>query len=244
MSLIGSFGGGLYIDNVDIEISMSAGFGVLFSRGTTGDLGRSTVKCLADNNSVRAVQIQNGAAPYLFDVTIEDCDTGIFSVNNTATTVYGGISISNARIGITLFQAASFNTRLGLSWGHVFNIDASEQAVSMSGGSQMHIGTPRSNLSDGYDPGVWSGGITVQGNSSLNVAVPVRWSGSGMLVESSSVTMSPVSNDGAINDENSYSSGSGVNPDCRGPSVVNIVNLADPSLNSMASDQDCAVTWQ
>ena len=244
MSLIGSFGGGLYIDNVDIEISMSAGFGVLFSRGTTGDLGRSTVKCLADNNYVRAVQIQNGAAPYLFDVTIEDCDTGIFSVNNTATTVYGGISISNARIGITLFQAASFNTRLGLSWGHVFNIDASEQAVSMSGGSQMHIGTPRSDLSDGYDPGVWSGGITVQGNSSLNVAVPVRWSGSGMLVESSSVTMSPVSNDGAINDENSYSSGSGVNPDCRGPSVVNIVNLANPSLNSMASDQDCAVTWQ
>jgi hypothetical protein len=65
-----------------------------------------------------------------------------------------------------------------------------------------------------------------------------------MSVESSSVTMSPVSSDGAITDESSYASGSGVNPDCRGPSVVNIVNLANPNLNSMAADQDCAVTWQ
>ena len=244
MSLIGSFGGGLYIDNVDIDIGMSAGFGVLFSRGTTGDLGRSTVRCLAGNNSVRAVQIQNGAAPYLFGVTIKDCDTGIFSLNNTATTVYGGITIDNARIGINLFQSASFNTRLGLTWNHVFNIEASEQAVSLSGASQMYIGTALSDLSGGYEPGVWSGGIAVQGNSTLNVAVPVRWSGSGMYVESSSVTMSPISNQGDINDANSYSNGSGVNPDCRGPSVVNIINLAAPDLNSMALDSDCAVTWE
>jgi hypothetical protein len=65
-----------------------------------------------------------------------------------------------------------------------------------------------------------------------------------MYVESSSVTMSPISNQGDINDANSYSSGSGVNPDCRGPSVVNIINLANPDLNSMAVDADCAVTWQ
>lgn len=244
MSLIGSFGGGLYIDNVDVDVGMSAGFGVLFSRGTTGDLGRSTVTCTANNNSVRAVQIQNGAAPYLFGVTIKNCDTGIISMNNTATTVYGGITIENARMGINLLQGASFNTRLGLSLNLVFNIQASEQAVSISGASQMYIGTPLSDLSSSYEPGVWSGGIAVQGNSSLNVAVPVRWSGSGMYVESSSVTMSPVSAEGAIDQANSYSSGSGVNPDCRGPSVVNILNLADPTLNSFAGDQDCAVTWQ
>lgn len=242
MSLIGSFGGGLYIDNVDIDINMSSGFGVLFSRGTTGDLGRSTVTCLADNNSVRAVQIQNGAAPYLFGVTINNCDTGIFSLNNTATTVYGKIDINGARIGIHLFEAASFNTRLG--WNPIVDIEASGQAVTMSGASQMSIGTALDDLSGGYEPGVWSGDIIVGGNSSFKVAVPVRWSGSGMLVESSSVTMSPVSMDGAITDSSSYASGSGVNPDCRGPSVVNIVNLADPSLNSMATDQDCAVTWQ
>jgi len=242
MSLIGSFGGGLYINNVDVDISMSAGFGVLFSRGTTGDLGRSTVTCLASSNTVRAVVIQNGAAPYLYGVTIKDCDTGIMSMNNTATTIYGDITIANARIGINLFQAASLNTRLG--WNPVFNIEASDQAISLSGASQMSIGTPLDDLSGGYEPGVWSGGIVVKGNSSLEVAVPVRWSGSGMLVESSSVTMSPISSDGSITDSSSYASGSGVNPDCRGASVVNILNLADPDLNSMAFDADCSVTWQ
>jgi hypothetical protein len=65
-----------------------------------------------------------------------------------------------------------------------------------------------------------------------------------MYVESSSVTMSPVSSDGEITDSGSYPSGSDVNPDCRGPSVVNIINLANPALNSMALDADCAVTWE
>lgn len=237
MSLVGSFGGGLYIENVDIEVGADSGAGVLFSRGTTGDLGRSTVTCTAAGNSVRGIMVQNGAAPYLYGVTIKDCDTGIFSLNNTATTVYGNVSITSARIGIYLTQNASLNTRIGMN--PTFNIDASAKAVWMSAGSQMTIGTALSDLSDGYGPGVWSGDIAVIENSSLDVVVPVRWVGAEMLVESSHITMSPVTEAGAITDADSYLNAQQVNPDCRGFPIVNIMNLVDPNRDSLTPDGDC-----
>ena len=96
---------------MDIDVSMAAGWGVLFSRGTTGDIARSTITCTAEDNAVKGIWIQNGASPYIYTVDVVDCDVGILGRNNVSAAIYYHVSITGARLGVELRRGSSVNAR-------------------------------------------------------------------------------------------------------------------------------------
>ena len=107
--LVASFGGALYINGVDIVVGGDS-WGVLFSRGSTGDLHDVTIT-LRDNGGT-GIRVQHAASPYLGSVTIQGnteapSARGLFLLNNAATYLYGGLSISGTSQGILAIAGSS-----------------------------------------------------------------------------------------------------------------------------------------
>lgn len=113
-SLVASFGGALYINGVDIVMGDDY-TGVLFSRGSTGDL--HNVNITLKNNYQVGIRVQHAANPYLGNVTIQGdpqspSARGLFLLNNAAVYLYGSLSISGASTGIEAIAGSSL-----FSWG-------------------------------------------------------------------------------------------------------------------------------
>ena len=112
--LVASFGGALYVYDVDIVVGDDY-FGVLFSRGSTGDLHEVTITLRHDYQA--GVRVQHAANPYLGNVTIQGNSqtpsaVGLLLLNNAAVYLYGSLSISGASIGIEAIAGSSL-----FSWG-------------------------------------------------------------------------------------------------------------------------------
>jgi len=112
--LVASFGGGLYIYGVDIVVG-DDNTGVLFSRGSTGDLNNVNITLRGNYEYQSGIQVQHAANPYLGNVTIQGnpeapSARGLFLLNNAAVYLYGSLSISGASTGIEAIAGSSLFT--------------------------------------------------------------------------------------------------------------------------------------
>lgn len=110
--LVASFGGALYIDSVDIVVGNDY-TGVLFSRGSTGDLNNVTITM--NGNYQIGIRVQHAANPYLGNVTIQGDSQapsaqGLYLLNNAAVYLYGSLSISGATTGVEAIAGSSLFT--------------------------------------------------------------------------------------------------------------------------------------
>ena len=234
MSLYGSFGGGLYIKDVDIDVSMAAGWGVLFSRGTTGDIARSTITCTAEDNAVKGIWIQNGASPYIYTVDVVDCDVGMFGRNNVSAAIYYHVSITGARLGVELRQGSSVNAR-GV-YDEKIDIDASDWAITLDGASQMKLG--RNGVSTTSME--ISGGIQVLGDSNLTIFNPLTLvpANSPIEVTSSQLRIRPRKGEAEYNVIEDYWVADDLNVTCNGLAVFNVTN---PETDAESTTGSCHV---
>lgn len=99
-NLAASFGGGLYLDQVDITLGENDSFGVLFSRNGHGDIYASTITGNRTDYG-HGVAVQEGAQVYISDLTVTNLHTGISSFNGGVLRFLGPIVIENTLYGIT-----------------------------------------------------------------------------------------------------------------------------------------------
>ena len=136
-SLYASFGGALYINGVDIVVGDDY-TGVLFSRGSTGDLHDVTITLNTDYQT--GVRVQHAANPYLGNVTIQGnpeaaAARGLFLLNNAATYLYGDLSLSGARQGIVAIAGSSL-----FSWGRPADVQTPSSSDYAFWVDSAHIG--------------------------------------------------------------------------------------------------------
>ena len=236
MSLYGSFGGGLYIRDVDIDVSMAQGWGVLFSRGTTGEIARSTITCTAEDNAVKGIWIQNGASPYIYTVDVVDCDVGMFGRNNVSAAIYYHVSITGARLGVELLQGSSVNAR-GY-FDEKIDIEASDLAFTLDGASQMRLGSWVSGISNTSME--ISGGIRVSGDSNLTIMNPLTLvpANSPINVTSSQLRIRPRRGEAEYNVPEDYWVADDLNVTCNGLAVFNVTN---PETGAESTTGGCYV---
>ena len=219
---------------MDIDVSMAAGWGVLFSRGTTGDIARSTITCTAEDNVVKGIWIQNGASPYIYTVDVVDCDVGIFGRNNVSAAIYYHVSITGARLGVELRQGSSVNAR-GV-YDEKIDIEASDWAITLDGASQMGLG--RNTVSTTSME--ISGGIQVLGDSNLTIFNPLTLvpANSPINVTSSQLRIRPRKGEAEYNVPEDYWVADDLNVTCNGLAVFNVTN---PETGAESTTGSCYV---
>ena len=202
-----SFGNGLYITNVDIEMGAHDSWGVLFSRNSNGALTDVSIKGAAEPSGGHdGVAIQNGASAYIggsgADSVIEGVDRGIMIRNEGFATVYGTLKIK-ANIGIQTFSSGTF--RLSLSGDGKITAPI---AIGLNLGGLAYI--------DNSDAGV-----SIDGDINL-ISSTLGIGGNTVLSDSTSISV----DNGNLN---IWSEVSGIEADrlvCQGVSVVNITTLS------------------
>ena len=205
--LVSSFGNGLYITNVDIEMGTHDSWGVLFSRNSNGALTDVSIKGAAEPSGGHdGVAIQNGASAYIggsgADSVIEGVDRGIMIRNEGFATVYGTLKIK-ANIGIKTFSSGTF--RLSLSGDGKITAPI---AIDLNLGGLAYI--------DNSDAGV-----SIDGDINL-ISSTLGIGGNTVLSDSTSISV----DNGNLN---IWSGVSGIEADrlvCQGVSVVNITTLS------------------
>jgi len=127
LSLNVSFGGALYIHNVDLVAGTNDVNGVLYSRGSTGTL--SNVKITLQGGGQTGIRVQHASSPYLANVTIESPSEpsvrGLFLLNNAAVYSYGQLTISGVATGILAISGAQLH-----SWGAPATISHPDSAAN------------------------------------------------------------------------------------------------------------------
>lgn len=236
MSLYGSFGGGLYIHNVDIETPAEFGWGVLFSRGTTGTLANSSITCTLENNYAKGIWLQNGASPYIYGVDVVGCDIGIFGRNNVSGALYDDVTISGARIGVELVQGSSLNAT---GFGQKIDIEATQAAISMRGASQMFLGAVSGAATLPSMQITGSGGIELFGDSNLAIYNPLIIAKTAPIsVTSSQLRIRPRQGTGGSEDAGDYWAATDLTAvTCTGLAVLNVTN---PVTQAETTTGDCS----
>ncbi len=116
--LVSSFGNGLYINDIDIEMGADDTWGVLFSRSSNGDLTNVSIKGAAEPNNQyhRGVVIQNGAAAYVGgndeNAIIEEVSDGILIRGGAIGNIYGTLQIKSDDAGIGIFGGGTVHMTL------------------------------------------------------------------------------------------------------------------------------------
>ena len=99
-SLVSSFGNGLYLNDLEIEMGADDAWGVLYSRSSNGGLTDVAIKGNAEPNGAQTgVVIQNGAAAYIGGqnegkASIESVTTGIRMRSESMANIYGSLVIN------------------------------------------------------------------------------------------------------------------------------------------------------
>jgi hypothetical protein len=131
VGLYASFGGALYINNVDIELGTrpnGRGEQILYSRGATGTLQNLTITLPAGSTG-GGVHVQHAASPYIAWVDIvgdpsDPADYGLSVMNNGVVYQYGTINISGVKFGLYATSGASIFT-----YGEVMNIESTQESI-------------------------------------------------------------------------------------------------------------------
>jgi hypothetical protein len=210
--LVSSFGNGLYITGIDIEMGADDQWGVLYSRSSNGDLTDVAIKGAAEPTGAhRGVLIQNGAAAYIGgtggNAVIEGVDQGIALRGEAMANIYGNLKI-NANTGIDAFNGGTFQTSLSGDG----KITAST-AININQGGQAFINNGNTSVSIDGSISVSSGSISIYGSTVLSTATTIN-------VNSSTL--------------NIWNDNSGITADrvsCSGPSIAGIAGLSMTNNN-------------
>ena len=153
VGLSASFGGGLYLYNLDIETA-SYSTPVLYSRNGQGTMRGVNLKMQSGGTVWAGLVVQEGAQVYLSDLNIEGFTAGIYAVNGGVMRTTGDIAISNVERGMVI-EGSTIQNR------DVINIDASSDSITLDIGSTFI----------GWDNtlNITSGGMNVQKNSVMLV---------------------------------------------------------------------------
>jgi hypothetical protein len=225
MSLVGSFGGGLYLTNVDIMAGSQLD-AVLFSRGATGSVRNVSITCDPNYEGLAVgVRVQNGAVPYFEgNIDISGCDWGMWIFNNSTVALYGDLTIDAESIGLWVDQNSSVNSVLYRD--SVINISSGLTALLVED-SNVELGWdyPSAKIMD------WTGDVIFDAaQGKLNA--PLRLdAGSTLLVKNSEVDVYPLVGGGDPNTEADYLTGealSGITT-CKGNSSFNPINRVNSS---------------
>ena len=154
--LVSSFGNGLYINDIDIEMGADDTWGVLFSRSSNGDLTNVSIKGDEENGNPYGVLIQNGASAYVGgndeNALIEGVDVGIQLRGESMANIYGTLKIKG-NTGISTFNGGTFQlslsgdgkitapTAININMGGQGWVNNSNTSVSIDGDIEMGSAT-------------------------------------------------------------------------------------------------------
>jgi len=213
-SLVSSFGNGLYLTDLEIEMGANDAWAVLYSRSSNGGLTDVAIKGNAEPSRRQVgVQIQNGAAAYVGGqnegkASIEGVATGISMLGESTANIYGSLIINAEEVGLGAFNGGSFQISLS-SGGKV----SAPQSVNLNQGGQGFI---NSSTAD----------VTIDGNIGMSSS-SLSIGGSTVLSDSASIALQ----DSTLN---IYNDNSGISSDrisCTGPSFTAVNSLSMNNSN-------------
>ena len=223
MSLVGSFGGGLYLTNLDIVGGSQFGV-LLFSRGATGSVRNVSITCEpSEGSTTLGVRVQNGAVPYFEgNIDISGCDWGMWAFNNSTVALYGDLTINAESMGLWVGQSASVHSVLFRD--SVVNITSGLTALLVDN-STLELGqnSPSNKIMD-------ITGDMIFNSSRVELHAPLRpEAGSTLSVTNSEVSVYPLAGGGDPNTTEGYLSGEHLSTitTCAGNSSFNAINRAD-----------------
>ena len=211
-SLVSSFGNGLYLTDLEIEMGANDAWAVLYSRSSNGGLTDVAIKGNAESNGAQTgVLIQNGAAAYIGGqnegkASIESVTTGIRMRSESMANIFGSLVINAQNEGISTFNGGTFF--LTLSAGGKVAVAEGGAAISLGDGGEGFISSSTADVSI-------DGRINLN-NSSLHI------SGDTVISDSSKIEVWFGSNLKILNDN------SGITSDrmhCSGPSYATVNGL-------------------
>ena len=211
-SLVSSFGNGLYLTDLEIEMGANDAWAVLYSRSSNGGLTDVAIKGNAESNGAQTgVLIQNGAAAYIGGqnegkASIESVTTGIRMLSESMANIFGSLVINAQNAGISTFNGGTFF--LTLSAGGKVAVAEGGAAISLGDGGEGFISSSTADVSI-------DGKINLN-NSSLHI------SGDTVISDSSKIEVWFGSNLKILNDN------SGITSDrmhCSGPSYATVNGL-------------------
>ena len=204
--LVSSFGNGLYINDIDIEMGADDTWGVLFSRSSNGDLTNVSIKGDEENGNPYGVLIQNGASAYVGgndeNALIEGVDEGIKLRGESMANIYGTLKIKG-NTGISTFNGGTFQ-------------------LSLSGDGKITAPTAL-NLNMGGQAWVNNGNTSVSIDGDIEMGSATMMIG-GSTIFSASTSILMYNSHFSIINENSGIEASML--ECHGVSVVNITGLS------------------
>ena len=204
--LVSSFGNGLYINDIDIEMGADDTWGVLFSRSSNGDLTNASIKGDEENGNPYGVLIQNGASAYVGgndeNALIEGVDEGIRLRGESMANIYGTLKIKG-NTGIATFNGGTFQ-------------------LSLSGDGKITAPTAL-NLNMGGQAWVNNGNTSVSIDGDIEMGSATMMIG-GSTIFSASTSILMYNSHFSIINENSGIEASML--ECHGVSVVNITGLS------------------
>jgi len=228
MGLVSSFGGGLYVGGVDLEMGAYDNYAALFSRGSAGDMNNVTITTHANSPWATPIRAQHAANPYLGNVSINGGGThpgaGIALTNNAALYVYGQITIEGTGVGLTAESGSSVSVRsANANRPGGFNITTNDGGFPIRlTGADMHFfgGVPSVPA---LILGGTNGTVQIDHGSRLYMQSPLLFSGEvRFTVQASNVSVAPTNSAGVLTAENvaDYFY-------CRGLSTVTLRELGD-----------------
>ena len=148
--MVSSFGNGLYLINLDIEMGANDSYAVLYSRASNGDLSNVTITGAAEtNNFQQGVVVRNGASAYIVGSSITGVDRGVSMLGESF--VYFIDATIIAQNGVRTFNGGTFYSRFGIDItstdGTAISMNQGGQGFIMAGSIQGAVYLDKSSLS-------------------------------------------------------------------------------------------------
>ncbi|MDG1113794.1 MAG: hypothetical protein P8N63_08490 [Pseudomonadales bacterium] len=167
--LVSSFGNGLYLTDLEIEMGADDSWGILFSRSSNGGVTDVAIKGNAEPSRRQVgIQIQNGAAAYVGGqnegkASIESVAAGISMLGQSRANIYGSLIINAQEQGLAAFNGGSF--QLSLSSGGKVTGPAS---VQLNQGGQGWINSSTADVSIDGNIAISSSSLTIGGSTVIS----------------------------------------------------------------------------
>ncbi len=149
--LVVSFGNGIYINGVDIEMGDDDNYAILFSRNSNGGFSDGTITGLGSGASSAGIRLQYGASAYL-QGEVTGVDYGVYGVNPGSIRMLG-LSVTADIIAIT-----SDGGQIMSQWGGTYKAPT---ALYLANGAQAKI-------EDGAD---LIGNLSVNSRATANITL-------------------------------------------------------------------------
>ena len=206
--LVSSFGNGLYIADIDIEMGADDAWGVLFSRSSNGALTNVKITGAEEPTGDHVgVHIQNGAAAYVggndANAIIQNVSEGIKLRSSAMGNFWGTLQIAANTTGIDTFNGGTFTLSLSGDGKIV-----APKAINLNQGGQGFISNNQASVS-------------IEGSIDINASSLSIY---GSTVLSSDATINVYSSTLNIWNDNSGIAVDRLN--CNGPSSVGVNGIA------------------